>query len=109
MPERFAYSTAKGGIISLTKSAAMSLKRYNINANVIAPVAKTRMSAAVPFGARLKAPPSAFTNAATLISDEYRDTEDLDGLFSGYDADTATLRRIAASSGAVRPVCSQYP
>ena len=26
-----------------------------------------------------------YTNAATLISDEFQDTEDLDGLFSGYD------------------------
>jgi formate dehydrogenase major subunit len=36
---------------------------------------------------------TAYTNAAVLISDEYRDTEDLDGLFSGYDADTATYDR----------------
>ena len=36
---------------------------------------------------------AAFTNAATLVSDEYRDTEDLDGLFSGYDADSATYDR----------------
>jgi formate dehydrogenase major subunit len=28
-----------------------------------------------------------FTNAANLITDEFRDTEDLDGLFSGWDAD----------------------
>jgi len=28
-----------------------------------------------------------YTNAATLVSEEYRDTEDLDGLFSGWDAD----------------------
>ncbi len=27
----------------------------------------------------------AYTNAATIISEDYRDTEDLDGLFSGYD------------------------
>ena len=27
----------------------------------------------------------AYTNAATIVSDEYKDTEDLDGLFSGYD------------------------
>ncbi len=27
----------------------------------------------------------AYTNAATLVSEEYQDTEDLDGLFSGYD------------------------
>ena len=36
---------------------------------------------------------TAFTNASTLISDEFRDAEDLDGLFSGYDADTATYDR----------------
>ncbi len=35
----------------------------------------------------------AYTNAAFLVSDEFRDTEDLDGLFSGYDADTATYDR----------------
>ena len=29
----------------------------------------------------------AYTNAATIISADYRDTEDLDGLFSGWDAD----------------------
>jgi formate dehydrogenase major subunit len=29
----------------------------------------------------------AYTNAATIIGADYRDTEDLDGLFSGYDAD----------------------
>ena len=29
----------------------------------------------------------AYTNAATLITDEYRDTEDLDGLFSGFNPD----------------------
>jgi formate dehydrogenase major subunit len=28
---------------------------------------------------------TAYTNAATIISDEFRDTEDLDGLFSGWD------------------------
>ena len=28
-----------------------------------------------------------FTNAATIISEEYKDTEDLDGIFSGWDAD----------------------
>ena len=28
----------------------------------------------------------AYTNAATIISDDFKDTEDLDGLFSGWDA-----------------------
>ena len=27
----------------------------------------------------------AYTNAATIVSDDFRDTEDLDGLFSGFD------------------------
>ncbi len=32
----------------------------------------------------------AYTNAATIVSPEFRDTEDLEGLFSGYDAETGT-------------------
>jgi formate dehydrogenase major subunit len=28
-----------------------------------------------------------YTNAATIISEEFKDTEDLDGVFSGFDAD----------------------
>ncbi len=32
----------------------------------------------------------AYTNAATLVSEDFVDTEDLDGLFSGYDPETAT-------------------
>ncbi len=32
----------------------------------------------------------AYTNAATIVSEEFRDTEDLDGLFSGYDPETGT-------------------
>jgi len=31
-----------------------------------------------------------YTNASFLVDQEYRDTEDLDGLFSGYDAETAS-------------------
>jgi len=29
----------------------------------------------------------AYTNAATIVSDEFRDTEEMDGLFSGWDAE----------------------
>jgi formate dehydrogenase major subunit len=32
----------------------------------------------------------AYTNAATIVSEGFRDTEDLDGLFSGYDPTTGT-------------------
>jgi NAD(P)-dependent dehydrogenase (short-subunit alcohol dehydrogenase family) len=42
------YSAAKGGIVSLVRSAAVGLHRYGITANAIAPVARTRMSANVP-------------------------------------------------------------
>lgn len=31
-----------------------------------------------------------YTNAATLVSDDFQDTDDLDGLFSGYDPETRT-------------------
>ena len=34
----------------------------------------------------------AYTNAATIVSEDFRDTEDLDGLFSGFDPETAHLR-----------------
>jgi formate dehydrogenase major subunit len=33
---------------------------------------------------------AAYTNAATLVGDGFADTEDLDGLFSGFDADNKT-------------------
>jgi len=32
----------------------------------------------------------AYTNAATIIGEDYRDTEDLDGVFSGYQAESGT-------------------
>jgi formate dehydrogenase major subunit len=32
----------------------------------------------------------AYTNAATIVSEDFRDTEDLDGLFSGFDPETST-------------------
>jgi formate dehydrogenase major subunit len=30
----------------------------------------------------------AYTNATAIVSDDFRDTEDLDGLFSGFDPET---------------------
>ena len=42
------YAAAKGGIVSLVRSAAAGLHRYGITANAVAPVARTRMSANVP-------------------------------------------------------------
>jgi formate dehydrogenase major subunit len=34
-----------------------------------------------------------YTNAATLVNEHFRDTEDLDGVFSGFDAQTGTYDR----------------
>jgi NAD(P)-dependent dehydrogenase (short-subunit alcohol dehydrogenase family) len=66
------YSAAKGGIVSLAKSAAMALKRYNINANVIAPVARTRMSDNVPFGFETGEPDDIAPMVMYLMSDPGR-------------------------------------
>src|SRR6476660_3316845 len=33
---------------------------------------------------------AAYTNASTIISEAFADTEDLDGLFSGWDAESAS-------------------
>ena len=62
------YAAAKGGIISLTKSAALALKRYGINANCIAPSAKTRMSENVPFEIEAGAPEDVAPLAVYLLS-----------------------------------------
>ena len=43
----------------------------------------------------------AYTNASTIIQEGFRDTEDLDGLFSGYDPADRHLRR-GKGTGATR-------
>lgn len=67
------YAAAKGGIVSLTKSAALALKRYGINANCIAPQAKTRMSAEVPFEIETGMPEDIAPMCIYLLSDAGRD------------------------------------
>jgi NAD(P)-dependent dehydrogenase (short-subunit alcohol dehydrogenase family) len=42
------YSAAKGGIVSLVRSAAAGMYKYDVTANCIAPIARTRMAANVP-------------------------------------------------------------
>ncbi|GHF09455.1 MULTISPECIES: SDR family NAD(P)-dependent oxidoreductase [Streptomyces] len=42
------YASAKGGVISLVRSAALGLHKYGVTANCVAPVARTRMSVKVP-------------------------------------------------------------
>src|SRR3954463_12887968 len=44
-----------------------------------------------------------YTNASTLVSDEYRDSEDGDGLFSGFDHETASYDRQSWSFEGTEP------
>ncbi len=73
------YSAAKGGIVSLTRSAAMTASSIRlrggpaINANCIAPVARTRMSDNVPFEFETGEPEAVAPMAVYLLSDAGRD------------------------------------
>lgn len=66
------YSAAKGGIVSLTRSAAFALRKYGINANCIAPAAMTRMSENVPFEIEAGGPEAIAPLAVWLMSDSAR-------------------------------------
>ena len=46
---------------------------------------------------------TAYTNAAALISPEYRDTEDLDGLFSGFDPEKGAYDTVSWQYRATGP------
>lgn len=68
------YSSAKGGIISLVRSAALGLHRYGVIANAVAPVARTRMSAGVPMElAEIGEPEDVAALVIFLLSDRARD------------------------------------
>ena len=67
------YSAAKGGIVSLTRSAAFALRRYGVNANCIAPAAMTRMSENVPFEIEAGGPEAIAPLAVFLMSNAARD------------------------------------
>ena len=73
------YSAAKGGIVSLTRSAAMTAASISlrggprINANCVAPVARTRMSENVPFEIETGAPEAIAPMVIYLMSDAGRD------------------------------------
>lgn len=73
------YSAAKGGIVSLTRSAALTAAAIrlrggpSINANCIAPVARTRMSENVPFEIETGDPEDIAPMAIYLLSDAGRE------------------------------------
>jgi NAD(P)-dependent dehydrogenase (short-subunit alcohol dehydrogenase family) len=66
------YSAAKGGIVSLTRSAALGMHKYGVTANVIAPVAKSRMSGNVPFGLEMGEPEDVAPLVVFLLGDAAR-------------------------------------
>jgi NAD(P)-dependent dehydrogenase (short-subunit alcohol dehydrogenase family) len=61
------YSAAKGGIVSLTRSAAVGMYKYGVTANVIAPVAKSRMSGQVPMELQMGEPEDVAPMVAWLL------------------------------------------
>lgn len=68
------YSAAKGGVISLVRSAALGLHKYGVTANAVAPVARTRMSANVPMELKEIGDPEDVAALVTyLLSDRARD------------------------------------
>ncbi|HEY8217343.1 MAG TPA: SDR family oxidoreductase [Acidimicrobiia bacterium] len=66
------YSAAKGGIVSLARSAALGMHKYGVTANVIAPVAKSRMSGNVPFGLEMGEPEDVAPMVVFLLGDAAR-------------------------------------
>ncbi|MEV3857450.1 SDR family oxidoreductase [Streptomyces sp. NPDC050095] len=68
------YSAAKGGIISLVRSAALGLNKYGVTANAVAPVARTRMSANVPMELKeIGEPEDVAALVVYLLSDRARE------------------------------------
>ncbi|WP_433477003.1 SDR family oxidoreductase [Spirillospora sp. CA-142024] len=68
------YSAAKGGVVSLVRSAALGMHKYGVTANAVAPVARTRMSAGVPFAlGEMGEPEDVAPLVVYLLSDAARD------------------------------------
>src|SRR6267142_6413781 len=67
------YSAAKGGIVSLVRSAAAGLYKYGVTANCVAPTARSRMSGAVPMDFEMGEPEDVAPMVCYLLSDIARD------------------------------------
>ncbi len=68
------YSAAKGGVVSLVRSAAVGLAKYGVTANAVAPIARTRMSANVPGDlAEMGDPEDVAAMVVYLLSDQARE------------------------------------
>jgi NAD(P)-dependent dehydrogenase (short-subunit alcohol dehydrogenase family) len=67
------YAAAKGGIVSLARSVAAGMYKYGVRSNVIAPVAKSRMSGNVPFGIEMGEPADVAPMVGFLLADRSKD------------------------------------
>ena len=68
------YAAAKAGIVALVRSAALGLMKYGVRANIVAPVARTRMSDNVPGGtAEMGEPEDIAPLVVFLLSDAAKD------------------------------------
>jgi NAD(P)-dependent dehydrogenase (short-subunit alcohol dehydrogenase family) len=67
------YAAAKGGIVSLGRSVAAGMYKYGVRCNIVAPVAKSRMSGNVPFGVEMGEPEDVAPMVGFLLSDHSKD------------------------------------
>ncbi|WP_042364981.1 SDR family oxidoreductase [Streptacidiphilus neutrinimicus] len=102
------YSAAKGGIISLVRSAALGLNKYGVTANCVAPVARTRMSANVPMELKeIGEPEDVAALVVYLLSDAAREVTGQVYTVAGPKiavwAQPRELRAMYAASGSWTP------
>lgn len=101
------YSAAKGGIISLVRSAALGLHKYGVTANAVAPVARTRMSANVPMELKeIGEPEDVAALVVYLLSDRARE-ERITGQV--YTIMRPQDRGVGTAAGAARRVRGGRP
>lgn len=74
-PGQANYSSAKGGIVSLTRTVAGELGKYNVTCNAICPIAGTRMTMSEDVLARFKG----LMEAGALTEDQYKELTEMPG------------------------------
>ena len=101
------YSAAKMGIVGLTKTLGQEGAKYDIKANVIAPVAKSRMTETIlPPDLLAKLQPEAVAPlVAYLASDQCQDNGQIFAVGGGYVARVAVVE----AAGVVIPPAEMSP